>query len=276
MAEDVSSVAWYHTIELGDGTVTPGRFDTRAAARALPFPESLAGRRCLDVGTADGFWAFEMERRGASDVVAIDVDDPSRRDWPWHVKPPKPETGMTGRGGAFSIAHRALGSKVERVDIPVYDLSPERVGRFDFAFIGSLLLHLRDPVRALASVAGVLDGELLVGETISLYLSLLHPIRPVGRLDHRRRSQWWTPNVKALHRWVVAGGYRIVATGSRYSVKAGPGFPPLRDAFRSRRTGVIASSVRLRLTGIPHAWVRAVPLAAPKNNETEANQADTE
>jgi 2-polyprenyl-3-methyl-5-hydroxy-6-metoxy-1,4-benzoquinol methylase len=31
----------------------------------------------------------------------------------------------------------------------VYDLSPERVGRFDVVVCGSLLLHMRDPARAL-------------------------------------------------------------------------------------------------------------------------------
>ena len=36
-------------------------------------PASLAGKTALDVGTADGFWAFEMERRGAARVVAIDL-----------------------------------------------------------------------------------------------------------------------------------------------------------------------------------------------------------
>lgn len=63
---------WYHTIELAPGIATPGQVDMReAAARALP--ADLSGRRALDVGTFDGFWAYEMERRGA-DVVAIDVE----------------------------------------------------------------------------------------------------------------------------------------------------------------------------------------------------------
>jgi hypothetical protein len=37
-------------------------------------PADLTGRRALDVGSFDGFSAFELERRGA-DVVAIDVED---------------------------------------------------------------------------------------------------------------------------------------------------------------------------------------------------------
>ena len=66
---------WYHTIDLPDGSCTPGLFDHRAATGYVAWPAAVAGGRCLDVGTFDGFWSFELERRGASEVVAIDVDD---------------------------------------------------------------------------------------------------------------------------------------------------------------------------------------------------------
>lgn len=36
-------------------------------------PESLAGKRVLDVGAWDGYWTFEALRRGAVQAVAIDV-----------------------------------------------------------------------------------------------------------------------------------------------------------------------------------------------------------
>nr|MBA2506600.1 methyltransferase type 11 [Thermoleophilaceae bacterium] len=62
---------WYHSIEVAPGVVTPGQVDLRGTAEKL-LPPSLASTRALDVGTFDGFWAFEMERRGA-EVVAIDV-----------------------------------------------------------------------------------------------------------------------------------------------------------------------------------------------------------
>ncbi len=73
---------WYHTIELAPGVETPGWFDTRGVVPELPFPASLAGKRCLDVATFDGFWAFEMERRGAAETVGIDILDPMAWDWP--------------------------------------------------------------------------------------------------------------------------------------------------------------------------------------------------
>ncbi len=41
--------------------------------------------RALDVATFDGFWAFEMERRGASEIVAIDLDCADKLDLPPRV-----------------------------------------------------------------------------------------------------------------------------------------------------------------------------------------------
>ena len=61
----LKSREWYHTIELRPGIETPGWFDVRGVAATLPWPD-LTGKRCLDVGTFDGFWAQEMVRRGAS------------------------------------------------------------------------------------------------------------------------------------------------------------------------------------------------------------------
>src|SRR5689334_4047032 len=69
---------WWHVIEVAPGVVTPGWWDLRPAAERMPWPASLDGMRCLDVGTMDGFWAFELERRGAGEVVAIDLVDPRR------------------------------------------------------------------------------------------------------------------------------------------------------------------------------------------------------
>src|ERR1700678_4471248 len=66
-----SNPVCYHTIELPGGVTTPGQSDLRKQARRL-LPADLRGKRALDVGTFDGFWAFELERRGA-EVVAIDI-----------------------------------------------------------------------------------------------------------------------------------------------------------------------------------------------------------
>ncbi len=76
LASSVERYPWYHTLELGDGVVTKGMFDHRPHLDHYPIPADLSGKRCLDVATMDGFWAFEMERRGAASVVALDLEDP--------------------------------------------------------------------------------------------------------------------------------------------------------------------------------------------------------
>jgi hypothetical protein len=107
LAERVHGASWYHTMRLPGGVVTRGNFDTIAELERVPLPVSLAGKRCLDVGTADGFWAFEMERRGAKDVLAVDLRDPAALDWPGV---PKTDAEMRSLAGLNSISTADLRS----------------------------------------------------------------------------------------------------------------------------------------------------------------------
>jgi len=86
----------------------------------MPWPASLAGLRCLDVGTMDGFWAFELERRGAGEVVAIDPAD---------------EAGPHGPRN-FRLAADLIGSRARYRDLSAYDLDPRDVGAFDLIVMG--------------------------------------------------------------------------------------------------------------------------------------------
>jgi SAM-dependent methyltransferase len=202
---------WYHTIELAPGVVTPGHVDLRRVAGKV-LPGALAGRRALDVGTFDGFWAFELERRGAQ-TVALDLPRLEDAEWPALHRPRlerhAQEFGVElGRG--FRLAAEALESSVRRVELAVYDLSPEAIGGpVDVVFLGALLLHLRDPVRALERVAGVLapGGELVLLEPIDIGLTLRHPRTPVARFQAVEKSMnWWLANVAALRAWLRAAG----------------------------------------------------------------------
>jgi tRNA (mo5U34)-methyltransferase len=218
---------WYHTIDLPDGSTTPGWTDLRAlAAKVLP---SLEGRRCLDIGTFDGFWAFAMEERGAAAVYALDVDDPGEKDLPPNtreqIREQRAQTPFE-QGAGFALAHEARGSKAQRIVTRVKDLSVETLGGqpADFVLCGAILQHLRDPVGALERIRDVLSptGELLMVETYSKALSgrrhggrALAEFRPAveGSL-----FTWWAPNKKALEAWGTCAGF------------GKPG-PPLADEF---------------------------------------------
>lgn len=253
---------WYHTLELAPGVVTPGWFDTRKVAEQVPLPRSLAGLRCLDVATFDGFWAFEMARRGAAEVVGIDLLDAREADWPVNSAPEVIEA--IGRrkdtGSGFEIAQAALGLDVERIEMNVYDLDPGVIGMFDFVYVGSLLIHLRDPVRALERVRSVCRGRLLVVDNVDIGLSLRHPRKPVASLDGDGRPWWWRMNMRALVRAVEAGGFRLVEPPQRIWMPPGPGQPGARLSRDLLRSADARERLVGALKGDPHGVILAEPL----------------
>jgi SAM-dependent methyltransferase len=204
--------AWYHTIELAPGVTTPGAVDLRRVAAKM-LPDDLSGLRALDVGTFDGFWAFEMERRGA-EVVALDVERVEAAEWP-----PASRAKMERQarklgvhlGEGFKLASELLESSVRRVICNVYDLDTHVIdGPVDFAFSGAILLHLRDPVRALERIRSVLRprGELRLMEPLSLSLTVRAPRRPSAVFRAADSGfGWWLPNLATLHAWPRAAGF---------------------------------------------------------------------
>ena len=211
---------WYHTVELPDGTATPGWFDLRDQVRHYGLPPDLSGKRCLDVGTWDGFWAFELEKRGAAEVVAIDLDDEAALDWPPRRRPASPRGG---RGAGFRELHERLGSRVERVELSVYDATPERIGEFDLVFCGSVLIHLRDQFLALERIASVCRGQFVSAEEYDRATSLLPVALNRWRGDDPRAVVFWRPNLRAWRRMLWSAGFERVERHSRFVLRATDG-----------------------------------------------------
>jgi len=263
---------WYHTLELGPGVLTPGIVDVRPVVSRVPIPASLAGMRVLDVGTWDGFWAFEMERRGG-DVHAVDVPDPYRWDWPARARIRESYDGgkenleaIKQGGNGFPIAREALGSSVERHEMTVYEISPDALGQFDFVFVGSILLHLRDPIGALERIRSVARGQVVINDCIEYVLSKLIRRTPMARLDAEDRVWWWQPNLAALHSMIEQAGFEILERGEPYFVPFGsrydvPRQTP-RDVLRRLRSPRGWEELVLYRRGIAHAATRCRPLAS--------------
>jgi tRNA (mo5U34)-methyltransferase len=173
-----------------------------------PIPDDLSGLRCLDVGTMDGFWAFEMERRGAREVVAVDAPDPLALDWPASLRETHEKTMDETKERRFALAHAALGSEVRRVACSVYDIDPEQLGSFDLVFCGDLLVHLRDPVGALERIHAVCGGSAIIANPIERFG--LRDRLPLARLDGVDEFGWWHTNLAGLVRMVRAAGFATV------------------------------------------------------------------
>ncbi len=212
--ERLDDIGWYHTQELGPGLVTPGMFDLRPFVDRYGIPEDLSGMRALDIGTFEGFWAFELERRGAR-VTAIDVDSIQDLDWPPRLRPSTDDR----RGEGFELAKAALGSSVERIGMSVYEATPDALGgRFDLVFCGSVLIHLRDPMLALERVAGVCGGRLILAEEYSRKLELL-PFRAAEFRGETPWSTWWRPSSRAWLSMARTAGFEGVHRHARFNMR---------------------------------------------------------
>jgi tRNA (mo5U34)-methyltransferase len=225
LAEEVARFPWYHTLELRDGVVTPGMFDHRRAVDRYLLPADLSGRRCLDVGTMDGFWAFEMERRGAAEVLAADVRTPDELDWPprWRarIEPTIDET----KAARFELAHRALGSSVQRIETSVYELDGA-LGLFDLVFCGDLLVHLKDPITAIQRMRAVCRGSAIVCNPVKRFVFARG--RALAELDGIDEFRWWLLSEPALVRAMSAAGFARVERGGTFKL------PPVNRGGRWR------------------------------------------
>jgi tRNA (mo5U34)-methyltransferase len=232
LSAEVERYPWYHTLELGGGVVTPrAMFDHRPVLERYPVPSALTGLSCLDVGTMDGFWAFEMERRGAASVTAIDLDDPEALDWPASLRDGEKTLDET-KAERFALAKRALGSSVERVTLSVYDLSPD-LGTFDFVFCGDLLLHLKDPITAVERIRSVSAGSAVIVNPIKRFRRYRDRM-PLAGLDGIDEFEWWTTNLAGLVRIVRAAGFSRVEAARPFELPFRSGGPwrGLRGAVR--------------------------------------------
>jgi len=135
LKEDFLRKGFYHSIPLPDGSILEGIIPLPALEsreREFPLPQDLTGKRALDIGTWDGYFAFALERRGAS-VLAIDNTEQE----------------------TFRVARELLQSSAEYHVQDVYELSPERNGQFDIVLFMGVLYHLKHPLLGLERVCSV-------------------------------------------------------------------------------------------------------------------------
>lgn len=211
--ERASQIEWWHRIRLTPDYVTPGRLDPLEELSLSDVMERVAGKRVLDVGTWDGGMAFEAERRGALEVVAMDT-----WDWGFDWKPHgewraaiKREDPLAPRRAGFDLAREALNSKVVPMQMNIIDALPSQIGKFDIILFCGVLYHLKHPLLALEACRA-LCRNMMVVET---HLGLPEDDRPFaafypGAELHGDDTNWWGPNVACVKAWLKTAGFREV------------------------------------------------------------------
>jgi tRNA (mo5U34)-methyltransferase len=129
---ELAATNWYHSFELPGGRAIDGFLkldELKERWAEFPLPASLRGKRLLDIGSWDGWFTYEAERRGA-EVTAVDNVEQEN----------------------FHYLHRELASRAEYRVAEVYELADLNLGRFDYTLFLGVLYHLRHPLRALEIV----------------------------------------------------------------------------------------------------------------------------
>lgn len=230
----IDELLWYHSIDVAPGVSTPGWFDLRHALDLLPFPD-VRGKRCLDIGTWDGFYAWELERRGAAEVVAIDLPDLAEIDWtPEALSNPgfdPSQRGVQARPAGFNLLKDLTGSTVTWRGESIYELDPDTIGTFDLVVCGSLLVHLRDPVRALDAVRRVTRSWFLSIDYVHAPLNLLNMVsrgRPIFELRGKGRDfQWWLASDAGFRHLLHVAGFQVERASKPFLLRPGQPEPPL-------------------------------------------------
>ena len=204
VAEAVGKIKWFHSIDLGNGLVTPGYDSSPEKLKGLGIPEDLAGKTVLDIGAFDGFFSFEAERRGAARVLATD-------SFAWGTGDVWGDKNHPGSRDGFNLARKVLGSKVEDQLIDVLDLSPEKVGTFDVVMMLGVLYHMRHPMLCLERAASV-TGDQLIMETHMDFVNIRRPALAFfpGTELNKDPTNWFAPNAPAVIGMLKAVGFKRV------------------------------------------------------------------
>lgn len=151
---------------------------------------SLQGRRVLDVGCGNGYYARQMQAAGADCVIGVD-----------------PTT-------LYVIQHLAISLFAPLDNVLVLPLRsdelPENARAFDSCFSMGVLYHQRAPLTHLQQLKGFLrPGGELVLETLFVPGEESYACTPADRYA-RMRNVWLLPTIAELSTWLHRSGFKNI------------------------------------------------------------------
>ena len=225
---------FYHTIDLPGLGEMKGEWDLRTSADSYLGHIDLTNKRVLEMGAANGFLSFYMEKKGAS-VVSYDLSP--ENDWdivPYAHKDgaawaPKRRNHIRKINNAYRLSHSLLNSRAEFIQGTVYAI-PQSVGLVDVSTFGSILLHVRDPFLALEQAAAITNETIVITEILDnnrqkvinrlfgwlgnavvrkIRNKLLGPsmiFRPITSVGHPEET-WWHLTPELLEQYLSVLGF---------------------------------------------------------------------
>ena len=186
---------WYHTIELPDGSFTPGKSDVQSKFKIMePYIKgSLKGCTVLDLGCNAGGLTFEFAKRGAT-VVGVEKT--------YHY---------------FQQANflkSLFDLDVNFVNIPVYEV--QSLGTFDYVLFLGLLYHLRYPMLALDIIHSCCQRQIFLNQKISksddTSMDLVCDSYTFVNEQQKATGNWWFTSEKCTVAMTQLAGFTQVQT----------------------------------------------------------------
>lgn len=198
----------YHTLITPGGLVLEGKQDMQQFLVHYKIPEDLHGKTVLDIGPANGYFSFEMEKRGA-DVTAID------------------SLGVFWTDELKKLMNSKVNFKIQ--DIATLD---ESFGQFDIVFCSNMLEHHPDIYGNIARIRKVTKGMAIIcTEIIKNPAFKDYPL--VFFTDNTKHTQgktagtYFKPNIKCFTQMAQAAGFSKVDVVSTFDLV--PTFKPAKS-----------------------------------------------
>jgi tRNA (mo5U34)-methyltransferase len=212
--EQLSRLGWYHSMELPDGSVIPGLQSIeqlRTRIRQFHIPEDLTGKRVIDIGAWDGWFSFEMERRGAT-VLAVD----------------------SAKNTRLLEAKALLGSRIDYHVADICRLTAKDVGTFDIVLFLGVLYHLKHPLLALENICGMCTDMACIESFVTDHDATAIPAMEFYETSELRGQldNWCGPNLACLLAFARTAGFARVQFESVLAERAHV------SAYRSWETAV--------------------------------------
>ncbi len=188
---------------LGDGYRTMGYNTLDHDWGFYGMPENLEGKTVLDIGANDGYYSFGAEKRGATEVTAIDIyggeGDTMVGGWP---------------DAGIKLLKEYLNSKIDIKTCSVYNL-PELNKKWNVVFCNDVLSWLDDIDEAITIIANATIETLVIRDTFSTESAAqLNPIRKPHNRGYFNRM-----GVKYLKRKLKEHGFRRIQVKRIFSYK---------------------------------------------------------
>jgi tRNA (mo5U34)-methyltransferase len=206
---------WFHNMTLKGVQTAPHHFlgdypRVKWERFAHAMPADLRGKSVLDIGCNAGFYAIEMNRRGAERVVAIDEE----------------ERYLSQARLAAELSQ----SNIEFRRLSVYDVA-KLEEKFDLVLFLGVFYHLRHPLLALDLIHEHVADDLLAFQSMQRGTQEVFPLRenydfwetdlfkkeglPLMYFIENRYAgdptNWWIPNRAGVEAMLRSAGFRIVA-----------------------------------------------------------------